>query len=133
MSAPSYLLSSPAPMAMMRSGWFSSSRIFLVSLSGWKVDSDKKRVLSQLPRYTRHVLIQPCEDVPILTEEALEGPASCQWVPVESDSSSMGLDTWARNRKARSSSSSVRIGTSSHGLHRTCRVFQGNWLSTLYL
>jgi hypothetical protein len=29
-------------------------------------------VLSQLPRHTRHVPWRPCEDVPILTEEAGE-------------------------------------------------------------
>jgi hypothetical protein len=31
-----------------------------------------KRVLSQLPRHTWHVFWRPCEDVPILTEEADE-------------------------------------------------------------
>ena len=33
---------------------------------------DVERVLSQLPRHTRHVFWFPCEDVPILTEEADE-------------------------------------------------------------
>ena len=28
-----------------------------------------KRVLGEFPRYTRHVLGRPCENVPILTEE----------------------------------------------------------------
>ena len=41
-------------------------------LHGSCVYSDMKRVLSQLPWYTRQVLIQPCKDVPILTEEADE-------------------------------------------------------------
>ena len=36
------------------------------------------------------------------------------------------------NRKKRSSSSSVRTGTSSHGNLLTCRVFLGGWLSTAY-
>ena len=36
------------------------------------------------------------------------------------------------NRKKRSSSSSVRTGTSSHGNLLTCRVFPGGWLSTVY-
>ena len=36
------------------------------------------------------------------------------------------------NRKKRSSSSSVRTGTSSHGILLTCRVFPGGWLSTVY-
>ena len=33
------------------------------------------------------------------------------------------------NRKKRSSSSSVRTGTSLHGSQLTCRVFPGDWLS----
>ena len=33
------------------------------------------------------------------------------------------------NRKKRSSSSSVRTGTSSHGSQLTCQVFPGDWLS----
>ena len=37
-----------------------------------------------------------------------------------------GLD---KNRKASSSTSSVRIGISLHGPIRTCRVFRGSWLS----
>ena len=40
---------------------------------------------------------------------------------------------WAKNRKARSVTSSVRIGISSHGRLRTCLVFRGSWQSTLYL
>ena len=36
------------------------------------------------------------------------------------------------NRKKRSSSSSVRTGTSSHGSLLTCRVFLGGWLSIVY-
>ena len=39
--------------------------------------------------------------------------------------------TWIRNRKARSSSSSVRIRTSSHGNLLTCQVYRENSLSTL--
>ena len=35
------------------------------------------------------------------------------------------------NRKKRSSSSSVRTGTSSHGNHQTCRVYPGDYLSTV--
>ena len=35
------------------------------------------------------------------------------------------------NRKKRSSSSSVRTGTSSHGSRLTCRVYPGDWLSTV--
>ena len=31
-----------------------------------------KRVLNQLPRYTRQVLIRPCKDVQILTKEVDE-------------------------------------------------------------
>src|SRR4051812_19205892 len=38
---------------------------------------------------------------------------------------------WIRNRKACSSSSSVRTGTSLHGNLLTCQVYQGNSLSTL--
>src|SRR4051812_40806270 len=37
---------------------------------------------------------------------------------------------WIRNRKARSSSSSVRIGTSLHGSPQTCQVYRGDSLST---
>ena len=36
------------------------------------------------------------------------------------------------NRKKRSSSSSVRTGTSLHGNLLTCQVFPGGWLSTVY-
>ena len=35
------------------------------------------------------------------------------------------------NRKKRSSSSSVRTGTSLHGNLLTCRVYPGDWLSTV--
>ena len=41
-------------------------------LDGSCVDPDMERVLSQLPRNTRQVLIRPCKDVPILTEEVDE-------------------------------------------------------------
>jgi hypothetical protein len=34
------------------------------------------------------------------------------------------------NRKASSPTSSMRIGTSSHGLQRTRQVCRGSWLST---
>src|SRR3954465_6114276 len=36
------------------------------------------------------------------------------------------------NRKKRSSSSSVRTGTSSHGSLLTCQVFPEDWLSTAF-
>ena len=36
------------------------------------------------------------------------------------------------NRKKRSSSSSVRTGTSLHGNLLTCRVYPGDWLSIVY-
>ena len=35
------------------------------------------------------------------------------------------------NRKKRSSSSSVRTGTSLNGSHLTCQVYSGDWLSTV--
>jgi hypothetical protein len=37
------------------------------------------------------------------------------------------------NRKASSPASSVRIGTSSHGLQKTCQVHRGSWLSTHFM
>jgi hypothetical protein len=37
------------------------------------------------------------------------------------------------NRKASSLASSVRIGTSSHGLQKTCQVCRGSWLSTHFI
>ena len=40
MSSLSYFGSRPAPITATRSGWASSSRIFFVSLSGWKVVSE---------------------------------------------------------------------------------------------
>ena len=46
-------------------------------------------------------------------------------------SSSASVLIWIRNRKARSSSSSMRTGTSLHGSLQTCQVYQGNLLSTL--
>ena len=46
-------------------------------------------------------------------------------------SSSVSVLIWIRNRKARSSSSSVRTGTSLHGSLQTSRVYRGNSLSTL--
>ena len=41
MSALSYFGSKAAPITATRSGWASSSRIFFVSLSGWKVVSEQ--------------------------------------------------------------------------------------------
>ena len=48
----------------------------------------------------------------------------------ETSSSVPGLAT---NRKARSSTSSVRIGASLHGQLRTCKVCRGSWPSTHYM
>src|SRR3954462_14691908 len=45
-------------------------------------------------------------------------------------SSSASAPTWILNRKARSSSSSVRTGTSLHGNLLTCRVYREDSLST---
>src|SRR4051812_27916397 len=48
-------------------------------------------------------------------------------------SSSASVPIWILNRKARSSSSSVRIGTSLHGNLLTCRVYREDSLSTLLI
>ena len=47
--------------------------------------------------------------------------------------SSSLAQTWIRNRKARSSSSYVRSGTSLHGNLLICQVYRGNSLSTLLI
>src|SRR3954471_14743951 len=51
--------------------------------------------------------------------------------PTRASAASLGLDS-AANRKASSSSSSVRTGTSLHGPHRTCLEYQGNSSSTSF-
>jgi hypothetical protein len=43
------------------------------------------------------------------------------------------VQTWTANRKASSSISSMRIGTSLHGLLKTCRVFRRISPSTSYM
>ena len=53
--------------------------------------------------------------------------------PVTPPSSSSSGRTSPTNRKVRSSSSSVRIGTSSHGSPLTCKVFRENSPSTAYM
>jgi hypothetical protein len=48
---------------------FLCSRTMKMFLHRFCFRIDSQAVLSQLPRYTRHVEWLPCEDVPVLTEE----------------------------------------------------------------
>jgi hypothetical protein len=54
---------------------------------------------------------------------------SC-WRRVIPPSTSSSAPTFLLNIKASSPASSMRIGTSSHGLQKTCQVCRGSWLST---
>src|SRR3954463_7473534 len=51
-----------------------------------------KCVLSELPRYTRHVGGFPCKDVPILTDE-LDERAFLFWIQIGTDAELLGLIT----------------------------------------
>ena len=73
------------------------------------------------------------EHEPVLNSNELMTPRWLTLCLATHPSSSSSVLTWIPNRKARSSSSSVRTGTSLHGNLQTCRVYRGNSLSTLLI
>src|SRR4051812_6865614 len=52
-----------------------------------------KRVLSELPRHTRHIFGRPCEDVPILTEQ-IDERAFLFVVQAGADGDALGGVSW---------------------------------------
>ena len=70
------------------------------------------------------------EHDPVLKFKSADDTKLVDFVPGDSSKQFSMSANLIRNRKARSSSSSVRTGTSLHGDLLTCRVYRGDSLST---
>jgi hypothetical protein len=94
------------------------------------ITEEKRQLLHRVELTQQDV---PFRQSPVEQFQLPTTPRRSCWTRATQPSSSSSVPASLPNRKASSPASSVRIGTSSHGLQKICQVCRGSWLSTHFM